>query len=258
MAATSVRSRPGTTGVPKHVQVREYVRALVEDAEPGSPAPSERELVQRFGVARMTVRQALDALVVDGLLERVPGRGTFVADSRPEPAPVLLGFTEDMRRRRLHASSRTLLARLEAAGPGVARALGLRPGDPLVHWQRLRSADGAPLCIEDAYLPAALVPGLLDHLPDSLYTELAGRGLAPTWGEDSVEAGVAVEDEARLLSVQPGNPVLRVSRRALCGRRAVEVSRSIYRADRYILWVPLTRAGRASHPGEAVPVDGRP
>src|SRR5690349_20793450 len=58
----------------KHVQVREYVRTLVTGAAPGSPAPSERELVHRFGVARMTVRQAMDALVVEGLLERIPGR----------------------------------------------------------------------------------------------------------------------------------------------------------------------------------------
>ena len=66
----------------KHVQVREYVRSLVAGAAPGSPAPSERELVHRFGVARMTVRQAMDALVVEGLLERIPGRGTFVARPR--------------------------------------------------------------------------------------------------------------------------------------------------------------------------------
>ena len=66
----------------KHVQVREYVRNLVTGSAPGSPAPSERELVQHFGVARMTVRQAMDALVVEGLLERIPGRGTFVARPR--------------------------------------------------------------------------------------------------------------------------------------------------------------------------------
>ena len=253
MTVVSVRSRPGETGVPKHVRVREYVRALVEDAEPGSPSPSERELVQRFGVARMTVRQALDALVVEGLLERVPGRGTFVADSRPEPGPALLGFTEEMRRRRLSTRSRTLLARRETAGPGVARALDLQPGDPVVHWQRLRCADGAPLCIEDAYLSEALVPGLLERLPESLYAELAVRGLAPTWGEDSVEAGVAVAGEARLLGVPLGHPVLRVARRALRGRLPIEVSRSSYRGDRYILWVPLSRSESAPPPPTTTP-----
>src|SRR4051812_35188197 len=79
------------TGVPKHVRVREYVRPLLDGAEPGTPTPSERELVQRFGVARMTVRQALDALVAEGLLERVPGRGTFVAEARSGLTAALLG-----------------------------------------------------------------------------------------------------------------------------------------------------------------------
>src|SRR4051812_24221057 len=66
----------------KHVQVREYVRSLVSGMSAGSPAPSERELVAQFSVARMTVRQAMDALVVEGLLERIPGKGTFVARPR--------------------------------------------------------------------------------------------------------------------------------------------------------------------------------
>ena len=78
----------------KHVQVREYVRNLVTGSAPGSPAPSERELVQHFGVARMTVRQAMDALVVEGLLERIPGRGTFVARPR-RTASRITGYTEE-------------------------------------------------------------------------------------------------------------------------------------------------------------------
>src|SRR3954464_14403077 len=92
----------------KHVQVREYVRTLVTGSAPGSPAPSERELVHRFGVARMTVRQAMDALVVEGLLERIPGRGTFVARPR-RPSTRLLSYTEEMARRGMLAESQTLL-----------------------------------------------------------------------------------------------------------------------------------------------------
>ncbi len=127
----------------KHVQVREYVRGLVKDAAPGSPAPSERELVHHFGVARMTVRQAMDALVVEGLLERIPGRGTFVAHPRREVGR-LIGYTEEMARRGLLGESQTLLARREQAGPGVARALSITEGDAVIHWKRLRRADGVP------------------------------------------------------------------------------------------------------------------
>lgn len=226
----------------KHVQVREYVRDLVKDLEPGSPAPSERELVQQFKVARMTVRQALDALVAEGLLERVPGRGTFVARSKIDVKAQLSSYTEEMSRRGMKSESRTLLARMESAGPGVARALEIEQGDKVVHWQRLRFADGSPMCIEDAYLADAVMPDFLESpLPDSLYGELQRRDLLPTWGEDSVDADCARGDEARLLGIPEGACVLRVARRAFAGSTAVEVSRSTYRSDRYTLWVPLSR-----------------
>src|SRR5919112_3470462 len=167
MVETTMDAPTHTTGVPKHVRVREYVRSLLEGAEPGTPTPSERELVQRFGVARMTVRQALDTLVAEGLLERVPGRGTFVAETRVDQVPRLTGFSEEMVRRGMRPSSRTLVARLESAGPGVARTLEIAVGQPVVHWQRLRLADDSPMCLEDAYLDADMVPGLLEHLPAS-------------------------------------------------------------------------------------------
>ena len=241
------------TGVPKHVRVREYVRSLLDGAEPGTPTPSERELVQRFGVARMTVRQALDALVAEGLLERVPGRGTFVAEARNGMTASLLGFSEEMRRRGARPTTRTLLLRVEAAGPGVARALELEQGAPVVHWQRLRCADDQPLCVQDIYLPAGLVPHLVERRdgttveppPESLYDDLGRRGRPPTWGEDNIEGGLASEAEAFRLGVTVGDAVLRISRRALSDRRPVEVSRSTYRADRYAVWVPMARQGAA-------------
>lgn len=224
----------------KHEAIREYVRALVAEEDPGSPAPSERELVGRFGVARMTVRQALDALVAEGLLERVPGRGTFVARPR-RAATAVLSFTEEMARRGLMPDSQTLLARREQAGPGVARALAITEGDAVVHWRRLRRADGAPIGVEDAFLNEVLLPGFLEagSMPTSLYDELAARGLRPTWVEDAVSAGLATAEEGHALETVPNAPVLRVQRRALCGDRVIQVSRSVYRGDRYALRVEL-------------------
>lgn len=231
--------RAAASRVLKHEQVREYVRALVTGEAPGSPAPSERELVHRFGVARMTVRQAMDALVVEGLLERIPGRGTFVA--RPKRGnSTVMGFTEDMSRRGLQAESQTLLARREQAGPGVARALGVNEGDPVVHWRRLRRADGVPMCVEDAYLIERLFPDFLPNgIPASLYDYLRGQDLSPTWAEDSVSADIVTSEEATLLEVEPGSPVLRTQRRALSGDKVVEISRMAYRADRYTFRVQL-------------------
>jgi GntR family transcriptional regulator len=78
--------------------------------------------------------------------------------------------------------------------------------------------------------------GVLDVLGDQ-----ADQDLMPTWGEDSVVAAVATEDESQSLELEPGAPVLHISRRSFCREVAVEVTRSIYRADRYTLWVPVLR-----------------
>ncbi|MFC7504186.1 GntR family transcriptional regulator [Nocardioides sp. CPCC 206347] len=216
----------------KHVEIREYVRDLVRGSVPGTAAPSERDLVDRFGVARMTVRQALDALVGEGVLERFPGRGTFVAAPRRVPTGVS-GFTEDMAGKGLVADSRTVVAERLAPSPSVAGALRLRPDETVVHWQRLRLVDGRPVCLSDAFLPDHMVPGLLEKLPASLYDDLAARGVRPTWAEDDIAARTATDVEARLLDLPVGGVVLRRSRRAMWRDIPIEVSRTIYRSDQY-------------------------
>jgi GntR family transcriptional regulator len=193
-----------------------------------------------FGVARMTVRQALDALVAEGVLERFPGRGTFVAPPRRTPSRIS-SFSEDMAGRGIVAEARTLVAEEMRATTGVARALGIAIREPVLRWRRLRLADGSPVCVSDAYLPAMLVPGLLDgdDLPVSLYDELAARGRRPTWAEDSVSAGSARAEEAALLGSKPGAVVLRLTRRALWHDRPIEISRSVYLADQHTVSVQL-------------------
>jgi GntR family transcriptional regulator len=224
----------------KHVQVREYVRDLIQDLPEGAPAPSERGLMQHFGVARMTVRQAIDALVSEGLLERAPARGTFVCKS---PRPVLrpLSFTEDARARGWVVTTETLQTGLGQAGPGVSKALAITPGDSVIHWRRRRRHDDVPLCYQDVYLNEILLPGFLQtSLPDSLYSLLAVRGLRPTAAEDQLSADLANAVDADLLEIQVGDPVLRHSRRGLVGDVVIELSRSVYAGARFTWWSPLT------------------
>jgi GntR family transcriptional regulator len=191
----------------------------------------------------MTVRQAMDALVVEGLLERIPGKGTFVARPR-RTASTITSYTEEMARRGMLAESITMLARREQAGPGVARALDISAGDAVIHWKRLRRADQNIVCVEDAYLNEVLLPGFLQSgMPTSLYDALAERGLRPTWAEDAISADGATVDEATLLEIQPGAPVLHMSRRALCGDKVVNVSRTAFRPDRFTMYVQLGDVG---------------
>jgi len=224
----------------KHVQVREYVRNLIADLPEGAPAPSERDLMQHFGVARMTVRQAIDALVAEGLLERAPARGTFVRkNARPVTRP--LSFTEDAKARGWTTTTETLTHGLGQAGPGVAKAMGITAGDAVIHWRRRRRLDDVPLCVQDVYLNEVLLPGFLQTgLPESLYSLLAARGLRPTSAEDQLTADLANEMDAELLDLAPGEPVLRHSRRGLVGDVVIEVSRTTYAGRRFTWWVPLT------------------
>jgi GntR family transcriptional regulator len=244
----------------KYVRVRDYLRSLVtHELKVGDAIPSERLLCERFGVSRMTVRQAVDALVVEGLLTREQGRGTFVAPSKLDLEVRLASFGEEMRRRGMSPSSKVLAAEELPAAPDIADALELLPGEQVYYLHRVRYADGEPMAIEQSWIPCGLVPGLFDDgVPDSIYGELRRRGFEPEWGEDTVAATEVDAQDAELLGLRAGKAVLRLTRRTFAGQTASVYSRSSYRADRYVLWVPLRAPKRALTPraaGEQVPAD---
>ncbi|HEV3495959.1 MAG TPA: GntR family transcriptional regulator, partial [Actinomycetes bacterium] len=144
-------------GQSRYRAIERYLRSLVERARPGDPLPSEAELCERFSVSRMTVRQALQELTNDGLVERRRGQGTFVAHRPVHRRPgVFLSFTEEMNRRGAQASSRLLSAGLDDPRRPEALDLGLAPDSQVGRVVRVRLADGVPVALEDA----ALVPEL--------------------------------------------------------------------------------------------------
>jgi GntR family transcriptional regulator len=234
----------------KYLRVRDYLRSLVtHELTVGDTIPSERLLCEQFGVSRMTVRQAVDALVVEGLLAREQGRGTFVAPTKVDLEVRLASFGEEMQRRGMTPSSKVLAAEVVAATPDIADALDILPGERVFSLYRVRFADGEPMAIEQAWLPCQLVPGLFDEtVPDSIYGELRRRGLEPDWGEDTVAATEADAQDAELLGIAGGKAVLRLTRRTFAGQTACVYSRSVYRADRYVLWVPLRAPKRPLTP----------
>jgi GntR family transcriptional regulator len=245
--------------VPKYHQLRDILLDFIElEGAVNAPIPSERELSDRHGLSRMTVRQAVDSLVAEGRLYRVPGRGTFVARPKMELQVRLASFTEDMRTRGMQSASTTLALERVVATPHLARELEIGVGDTVVRIERLRLADDIPMAVEVVHLPERVVPNLQqnDLVNTSLYLLLAEKyGVVLTWGEQSIEAGSADAVTAGLLQIAPGGVVLRMRRHSYSDDVRVEYAQSAYRADRYKLWVPLTKPAPPYRRTTGTPVD---
>ncbi|GAA0411843.1 transcriptional regulator NagR [Microbispora corallina] len=239
-----------TNAGPKYDQVRAQLAERIRtDLRPGDALPSERELMEMFGISRMTVRKALAGLEAEGLVYRIHGSGTYVSETALVSKTLrLTSFSEDMRERGLRPGTRLLEAELVPATADVAQRLRLSPGTQVAHLRRLRLANQTPMALEEVYLPAELVPGLLDHdLSGSLYDVLdAAYGVRAVRARQVVQSTVVDDAQAELLEVPPRSPALIVGRVAVDARgRAVELGTTLYRGDRYAFDVTITREARS-------------
>lgn len=226
--------------IPLYYQIKTRLLEQIESGQlkPGDRVPSERELTERYGVSRMTARQALVELETQGYLVRVQGKGTFVATPKFEqPLALLTSFTEDMRRRGLEAGARVLSVGEVPAGRRVGQALGIAETALVFRLERLRLAGGEPMALEASHLDAAYFPDLhlLDFADVSLYEVLRERyGIRLVRATQSLEAVPADGHQAELLHVREGTPLMLMERTSWDQQgRPVEHVRSYYRGDRY-------------------------
>jgi DNA-binding GntR family transcriptional regulator len=205
--------------------------ALASDFAVGEVLPNERELAARFGVARATLRQALDQLELEGRLQRRRGVGTTVAGPRmgipvARPHSGWPGSAPDV--------WRTVDCEDTVPPAGVAETLGLPEGESVHTLHRVRMMHGQPVGIECLYIPSATVPGVPAFFASggrarAVLRELQGLELE---GESrAVELGVVSAEDAKRLERLPGSPVLIVTTCYRSGGRTVVVSISTYRAD---------------------------
>ena len=243
------RPQPDTgplAGDRKGQHLHEILEAFVAAAEPGERLPGERELAARYGVARMTVRSVLDRLVVQGLVHRVHGHGTFVSEPRVAQPATLTSFTEDMAERGRSPGSDVLTQEVLSGPEPVAVRLELAPEDPVLHVERIRRADGDPVALEHSHLPARRFPGLesVDLGARSLYATLAtDYDCEPASSQQRITAVSLTEAEAELLEAPEASPALHIERvtRDRDGR-VIEFVRSVYRGDRFELHTEQLRA----------------
>jgi len=236
-------------GGPRYEAVRDAIADHITTGSwrPGQRIPSERRLGEAFGVSRVTVRRALAALVEDGVLEVVPGRGCFVSIGPLSEEPnVLLSFTAMARARGLEPSAIVRDHAVRAATIDEAETLRVAPGSEVVHLERLRSLDAIPVAVDRSVIPLARCPSLAttDFATASLYDVLReGAGLVPSSAETTVEAVAAGDEIAALLELSPSWPVLVTTQTTFDQhQRPLEASRIVYRGDRYRFRARLTVA----------------
>jgi GntR family transcriptional regulator len=229
-----------TDFTPRYVTIEQWLRGRVASLDPHSPLPSDAQLCEEFGVSRMTARGAVQRLVQDGLVYRVPGRGTFVAPARANRAASrILSFSDEMRRRGRTPTSRIVERAARRATDEEARRLGATTVYVL---RRVREADGEPVALETAVFPAERVADALeiDLETASVFETLAAAGQVPTAGRAVIGAEAANAEDARLLHVRKGSPLL-VERRLINDQDGtpLELTESRYVASRYGLDVDI-------------------
>lgn len=241
---------PGPT--PLYHQLKQIVRAEIEQGKyrPGDRLPSEPELIQKYGISRITVRQALDELEAEGLVVRRHGKGTYVAEPRIEQDLVrLTDFVEDMELAGLSPSSRVLTFAREPATSAVARALNVPLDEEVVRVDRLRLANERPIACDTTWLPlrfglllpeAALAHETIYHILESRY------GIPVEMGIFYINAATASEEQGNLLEVAPNTSLLFIQRISYTtGDLPVYVQNRYYRPDRVCYRVALHRHHRA-------------
>lgn len=225
---------------PRYVQLRKRIeRAMdpeVSILPPGASLPSEREIASLTGLSRVTVRNAIQALVEAGTVVQRQGSGTFVTEKAQrveQSLSHLTSFSEDMARRGMQSTSVWLERSVCLPSPEETIALALSANDSVSRISRLRMADDRPMAIERAALPVDILPNPI-AVTTSLYDVLEQDGNRPVRAIQKISAINLSMDDADLLGVAEGAAGLRIERVSyLPSGRVAEFTKSIYRGDAY-------------------------
>ena len=214
------------TSMPRYKWLADIIRAAIEEGKlsDNQALPSERELAEHHNVSRDTVRKSVRYLEERGVIYSDHGRGTFVAPALVRRMSRFIdSFTQDTQHRGGVAGQQILVVESTAASMAIAGLLGLDPGHPLIRVKRVRLIDGVPVGLHDAYFPlprgSRLEKAELERA-ESLYRLLTEKfGFAPAEAVENLNAGVADAEDAQLLGIAPGAPILVCERITLSERR---------------------------------------
>jgi GntR family transcriptional regulator len=237
---SALRAGEGDTSV-LHLNIQQSIRNAIAELvlQPGTALPSERELSEALRVSRTSVRKAMERLVDEGLLLRRQGARTEIARRFEKPISSLSSFSEDMRSRGLAPGMIWIAREIALASPTEVMALNLSVGTQVSRLKRVRTGDGKPMAIEHAVVPTRFLPDP-SMVTGSLYDVMSESGHRPARALQRLRAAVASEEDARLLALQPGAPLLLAERRCFdSSGTPVEFTQTRYCGERYDFVVEL-------------------
>mgnify|MGYP002715477298 CR=1 FL=1 len=224
---------------PVYIKIHNQIKRDIEAGiwKVGDRIPSERALSVKFDVSRMTLRQALQTLVDEGILERRIGAGTYVARQKvQEKMSGTTSFTEIMRSQGKFPSSKTISYRTVSPSLSEQERLQLGEKDKVVRMERIRLADGVPISFEVTTIPAALVKDFSrSEVTDSFYATMEQKGgYRIGRAKQTVMATLASENIAEHLNIKKGDAILRLRQITyLDDERPFEYVRTQYAGERF-------------------------
>ena len=223
--------------LPAYGKVKAFIKGHISAGtwKPRDPVPSESALMEQFGMSRMTVNRALRELMAEGLVTRVQGSGTFVAELHRISSQLTIRDVHEEVLERGHQHTVTvLLAKAEKASDDLARSLGLTKGDKVFHTILIHLENDVPIQYEDRYVNPAAAPDYLQvDFTQTTPTHHLLKVAPLTEASYAIEACLPSTREARCLAIQPREPCLVMMRRTVSGSHIASVARLLYPGSRY-------------------------
>ncbi len=223
--------------LPAYEQVKAFVKSQITSGawRPGDAVPSEAALQVQFGVSRMTVNRAVKELAVEGLVTRVQGSGTVVAQlHRISSTLAVRDIHEEVLARGHRHTSRLVMLEEVAADAALAQVLAVEVGHPVFHSQLVHFENEVPIQFEDRHVNPLAAP---DYMRNDFNTITPTHYLldhAPlTEASYVIEACLPHPFEAEHLAIQPGEPCLIMTRRTVSGVNVASTVRLVYPGGRY-------------------------
>lgn len=231
--------------IPLHYRVKAELLGMIHELDEGAALPAERELAQRYKVSRITLRQAVSELMLEGKLLRRHGSRTVVAPPKVLQPLSLRSYTEGMREQGIEPCRITVTAEQMQPDSELARQLHVDPDGEVVHLERVLLADGERVGLESTYLPLDRFPGLLEDFDPnrSLYGYLHEElGVVFDEAEERIETVLATPREALLIGTNSSVPMVLLHRVSWSPDGApIERVRSLFRGDRFSFVTRLHR-----------------